>query len=148
MGSIKPTLFLYTLLVSSGDRCRNYLLKLKASYGTWNWGDVSLDGRDEIRLHSTSESSILLGGHIGFGWRVKQGYKKRFDKSRISYHSNTSSFVTHQLHTLQNRRGSLFKAPAPHRSFENRSRNIDILYIILKRMVWRFRFSINFSKIF
>ena len=38
--------------------------------------------------------------------------------------------------------------PPPHRSFENQWRNIDILYIILKGIVWRFRFSFNFSKIF
>ena len=36
----------------------------------------------------------------------------------------------------------------PHRSFENRWRNIDILYIILKGIVWRFRFILKFSKIF
>ena len=39
--------------------------------------------------------------------------------------------------------------PSPlHRSFENRWRNIDILYIILKEIVWGFRFSLNYSKIF
>ena len=37
--------------------------------------------------------------------------------------------------------------PPPHRSFENRWRNIDILYITLKGIVWRFRFSLKFSKI-
>ena len=31
----------------------------------------SFNGRDEIRLHSTTESSVVLGGHIGFGWIVK-----------------------------------------------------------------------------
>ena len=34
-----------------------------------------------------------------------------------------------------------------HGSFENRWRNMDILYIILKGIIWRFRFSLNFSKI-
>ena len=36
----------------------------------------------------------------------------------------------------------------PPRSFENRWRNTDISYIILKRIVWKFRFCLNFSKIF
>ena len=50
---------------------------------------------------------------------------------------------------LQNKGGRWFKAPPPpHRSFENRWRNIGILYIILKGIVWRFRFILNFSKIF
>ena len=38
--------------------------------------------------------------------------------------------------------------PPPNRSFENRWRNIDILYNILKGILWRFRFNLNFSKIF
>ena len=38
-------------------------------------------------------------------------------------------------------------APLP-RSFENRWRNMDILYIILKGILWRFEFNLNFSKIF
>ena len=46
---------------------------------------------------------------------------------------------------LQNKRG---RWAAPHRSFENRWRNIDILYIILKEIVWRFWFSLNFQKYF
>ena len=37
---------------------------------------------------------------------------------------------------------------APHLSFENRWRNIDMLYIILKGILWKFRFSLNFWKIF
>ena len=57
---------------------------------------------------------------------------------------------------LQNKRerGRWFRAepppppPHPHRSFENRWRNMDISYITLKGIVWRFRFSLNFSKIF
>ena len=50
---------------------------------------------------------------------------------------------------LQNRRGRWFREPPPPpRSFENRWRNIDILYIILKGILWRFRFNLNFSKIF
>ena len=43
----------------------------------------------------------------------------------------------------------MVKPPAPthtHRSFDNRWRNIDILYIILKGILWRFRFNLNFSK--
>ena len=97
MDSIKLTLLLYTFVVFSVNKCRNHLHKLKANYSTWNWKDVSHDGRDEIRLHLVTESSILLVDHIGFGWTVKQGFKKRFHKSRISYYSNTSSCVTHQL---------------------------------------------------
>ena len=97
MDSIKLSLLLYTLLVFPGIKCRNHLHKLKANYSTWNWKDVSHDGRDKIRSHSITESSILLVGHIGFGWTAKQGFKKRFHKSRITYYSNTSSCITHQL---------------------------------------------------
>ena len=38
--------------------------------------------------------------------------------------------------------------PIPYRSFENRWHNIDILYIILKEILWRFQLNLNFSKIF
>ena len=53
---------------------------------------------------------------------------------------------------LQNKRRRWFRAPPPppphHRSFENRWHKVDILYITLKGVVWRFGFSLNFSKIF
>ena len=54
-------------------------------------------------------------------------------------------FIKYTL--LQNKRGRWFRVPPPP-SFENRWRNMDILYMILKGIVWRFRFSLNFSKIF
>ena len=38
--------------------------------------------------------------------------------------------------------------PPPHRLSENWWRNIDILYIILKGILWRFRFILNFWKYF
>ena len=34
----------------------------------------------------------------------------------------------------------------PHRSFENQWRNTNILHIISKGILWRFRFNSNFSK--
>ena len=37
---------------------------------------------------------------------------------------------------------------APYRSFENRWRNIGILYTILKGILRRFRLNLNFSKLF
>ena len=37
--------------------------------------------------------------------------------------------------------------PLPCRSFENRSGNIDILYIIFKGIFRRFRFNLIFSKV-
>ena len=49
---------------------------------------------------------------------------------------------------LQKKRGRLFRAGPAHYSFENRWCNIDILYIILKGILWRFRFNLKFSKIF
>ena len=53
-----------------------------------------------------------------------------------------------KIHTFTEQEGKVVQGGLPHRSFENRWRNIDILYIILKGIVWRFRFIIKFSKIF
>ena len=44
--------------------------------------------------------------------------------------------------------GGSGRPPTPYHSFENRWCNIDILLIILKGIVRRFRFSLNFSTIF
>ena len=56
------------------------------------------------------------------------------------------SFIIYTL--LQNKRARCQSGRPPFRSFENRWRNMDILYIILKGIVWRFRFILNFFKIF
>ena len=66
-----------------------------------------------------------------------------------SLYHNTLQFLC-KYTLLQNKRGRWFRTPPPppHRSFENRWRNIDILYIILRGIVWRFWFILNFSKIF
>ena len=57
-------------------------------------------------------------------------------------------YIFNKYTLLQSKRGRWFRAPQPHRSFENQWRNVDILYIMLKGIIWRFRFSLNFSKIF
>ena len=65
---------------------------------------------------------------------------------RFPFSANSIRWKKYTL--LQNKRGRWFSPPPPpHRSFENLWRNIDILYITLKGIVWRLRFSLNFSKI-
>ena len=53
-------------------------------------------------------------------------------------------FITH-YYRIRERGGS---GQPPYCSFEDRWRNIDKLYIILKGIIWRFRFVLKFLKIF
>ena len=69
----------------------------------------------------------------------------QFSFNATMYHFKQVAKPVYTL--LRNKRGRWFRPP-PNRSFEIRWRNIDILYFILKGIVWRFRFSLNFSKIF
>ena len=46
------------------------------------------------------------------------------------------------------RKGDASGSHSPHLSFENRWRNKDISYIILKEIFWKFRFNLNFWKYF
>ena len=69
--------------------------------------------------------------------KIKIGQRKRF--------CGKSDWWKYTL--LQNKRGRWFRMPPPpppHHSFEHWWGNIDILYLILKGIVWRFRFILNF----
>ena len=63
-----------------------------------------------------------------------------------------SSDAWYDTHFCGIREGGGSPPPPPpihhHHSFENRWLNIDILYIILKGILWRFRFNSNLWKIF
>ena len=75
---------------------------------------------------------------------ISQAEWDTFSGDRINYIYLRSDFKSITKYTLLEEGGS----GRPHCSFENRRCSIDILYIILEEIVWQFRSSLNFSKIF
>eukprot|EP00794_Sanderia_malayensis_P000634 gene634-1302_t len=85
----------FRLLVVSRNNCRKVLYRPSGNNYKSKWTYISHDARDKVGLGL--ELNIIPGGHLGFGWKASQGFKRRFHKSRISYYSNRSSCITHQL---------------------------------------------------
>ena len=80
--------------------------------------------------------------------------EKRYENDRVNAdilfrsHRKRSRFSVTPVSCKRGLREEGGSGAAPHRSFENQLCNIDILYIILKGIIWRSRFNLNFSKIF
>ena len=96
-------------------------------------------------IHIVCCSFLFLSAWVLFSLT---GYAQKHASTYWTLWSQAKPRLEEHTHFYRIREEGGSGRPLPHRSFENRWRNIDKLYIILKGNVWRFRFNLNCSKIF
>ena len=93
--------------------------------------------------HSSNSETEAMSRKVGWKqFRLLRLWPERYLSDSIQ--------VTH-FYIIRDQNGSRWFSPPPPPppppcSIENRRRNIDISFIILKGILWRFRFNSNFSK--
>ena len=97
VSSAKLTVFLYIILVTSGNSYNFKLRKTKTYDCSRLQAFVSYDERDKTGLRPAAEGNIIIGSHIGFRSKTRQSGRRKFLKKRTCYYSNASSCVTFQI---------------------------------------------------
>ena len=114
----------------------NFYVWKQESFGWLSWNGAYL-GKD---------TSIWAGFEDFYCSKLQLVLCKRLTLSAASIFVTEGLFI---CTLLQNKRGRWFWAPSPSvHLWTDGVTCIDILYIILKGILWRFRFNLNFSKIF